>query len=182
MFNKKKLITNFNNKYLHHKKPKLILILAFLSSSFALISAYVTEFIFGFTPCILCYYQRKPFFVIIIISLIFLSLEKKLKKYSNLAIYLIFLSIISNIGLAFYHSGVEMKIFAGPTTCDAGDSLKIDNLEQLKIALLKTKAVKCDEPQFYLLNITMANWNLIYCVILLAGLTLIKIKKFDKIN
>lgn len=180
MFNKKKFITNFNYQYLQQNAAKLIIILALFSAALALLSAYIAEFVFGFAPCILCYYQRKPFFIIMIIGLIFLGFEKKLKKYSNLVIYLIFLSIISNICLAFYHSGVEIKIFAGPTTCDVGTSLNIDDLEQLKKALLKTKAVKCDEPQFYLLNLTMANWNLIYNIALLTLLMLIKIRRFKR--
>ena len=153
---------------------KNYLFLAFFTSFLALISAYISQYIFGFEPCILCYHQRKPFFIIIVISLIFL-LIKKLKNYQKIGVILCALAFLINAGIAFYHSGVEIKIFAGPDSCSSKNFDNIDDIEQLRIAMLATKAIRCDEPQFYFLNLTMANLNFIYCFGLGLGLVLLLI-------
>ena len=163
---------------------KNYLFLAFFASFVALISAYISQYIFGFEPCILCYHQRKPFFIIIIISLFFL-LIKKLKKYQKIGAIFCALAFLINAGIAFYHSGVELKIFAGPDSCSSKNFDNIDNIEQLRIAMLATKAIRCDEPQFYFLNLTMANWNFIYCfglVLFLIFLPRIKSKKLKRVS
>ena len=160
---KKIKITKFFQEKFKKDLAKNYLFLAFLASIVALISAYISQYIFGFEPCVLCYHQRKPFFVIIIISLFFL-LIKKLKKYQKIGAILCALAFLINAGIAFYHSGVELKIFAGPDSCSSSNFDNIDNIEQLRVAMLATKAIRCDEPQFYFLNLTMANWNFIYCI------------------
>ncbi|MFZ9470707.1 MAG: disulfide bond formation protein B, partial [Rickettsiales bacterium] len=43
----------------------LYLFLSAFSSFLALLLAYISEFVFNFQPCILCYYQRKPYFAIL---------------------------------------------------------------------------------------------------------------------
>jgi disulfide bond formation protein DsbB len=160
---------------------KNYLFLALFASFVALISAYISQYIFGFEPCILCYHQRKPFFIIIIISLFFL-LIKKLKNYQKIGAILCALAFLINAGIAFYHSGVEIKIFAGPDSCSSKNFDNIDDVEQLRIAMLATKAIRCDEPQFYFLNLTMANWNLIYCIGLFLFLIFLPRVKSGKLS
>ncbi|MBM3590628.1 MAG: disulfide bond formation protein B [Alphaproteobacteria bacterium] len=153
---------------IYKKNPlKILLIIAFLSSFLALFMAYISQYFFGLEPCILCYYQRKPFFVIIAIS--FLALLLKQKKYLKIATIFCALLFLTNAIIAFYHSGVELKWFDGPKTCATQNLENISDLEQLRQAILSTKAIKCDEPQFYFLKLTMANWNFLYS----AGLFLL---------
>lgn len=141
-----------------------LLIFIFLSSVFALILAYISQYAFGLKPCILCLYQRKPFFAAIIISLVFL-LVTKLRKYQKSASIIAILLIIFNIFLASYHVGVEKKIFAGPTTCSNSEVVPND-LEALKAMIEKAATIKCDQPAFVFANISMAGWNAIYCLFL----------------
>ena len=169
-------IKNFFLEKFKKDLAKNYLFLALFSSFVALIAAYISQYIFGFEPCVLCYHQRKPFFIIIAIALFFL-LIKKLKKYQKIGAILCALTFFINAGIAFYHSGVEIKIFAGPDSCSSSNFDNIDNIEQLREALFKTKAIRCDEPQFYFLNLTMANWNFIYCIFLLIILLFYKFKK-----
>jgi disulfide bond formation protein DsbB len=155
----------FENFLKNQNKYIIILKIAFLFAFFALMGAYIAEYIFDLQPCILCLYQRKPYFAIVILTLIFL-LFKKLKKYYSIAIYLIFLLFLVNFLIAFYHSGVELHLFQGPKSCVVSDNLNdIDNLEDLKNKILETRAIRCDKPEFYFLGLTMTNWNLIYCLI-----------------
>jgi disulfide bond formation protein DsbB len=174
---KKIKITKFFQEKFKKDLAKNYLFLAFLASFMALISAYISQYIFGFEPCVLCYHQRKPFFIIIIISLFFLLI----KKYQKIGAILCALAFLINAGIAFYHSGVELKIFAGPDACSSSNFDNIDNIEQLRIAMLATKAIRCDEPQFYFLNLTMTNWNFIYCVGLVLFLIFLPRNKSKKI-
>ena len=54
------------------KKGGLVILL--LASTFALVFAYVLQFVFDYQPCILCLYQRLPFFAIIALSAVGLAL------------------------------------------------------------------------------------------------------------
>lgn len=142
--------------------PKHLLILLLLASVFALAGAYISQYIFGLEPCQLCFWQRKPFFAIIFIALLFLMVPQ-LSKYQGLATKILILLLLVNAGIAFYHAGVEQKWFKGLDTCST-ILTKTDNIEELKLALEKTKAVRCDEPQFMFLGLSMAGWNVVYCL------------------
>lgn len=134
------------------------------ASFFALSLAYISQYVFGFEPCILCLYQRIPFFTIFFLSLIILFLKQK--KIYKFYILLSLLALLINILLAFYHSGVERKFFTGPSNCSSNNLNNVESLEELEKIILKTKAVRCDEPQFYFLKLSMTNWNLLYCIII----------------
>lgn len=134
----------------------------------ALTGAYISQYIFDFQPCILCLYQRKPFFAIIAVSALALVFFKS-HSQQKIALLLCAALLITNIAIAGYHSGVEQKIFQGPTSCSPANNLnQITDLEQLKSALKNTKAVKCDIPAFLFLGLSMANWNFLYCLGLLV--------------
>ena len=149
-------------KFINRQDSILILLAA--ASTLALTGAYISQYVFGYQPCILCLYQRWPFFIIIVIYIISLLLKKQIKTLTIIAL----LSVIANIIIAGYHVGVEQKIFQGLSGCSSAVDLnKIDNLAELTEAISLISAVRCDEPQFYFLGITMAGWNLIYCLILL---------------
>jgi disulfide bond formation protein DsbB len=158
--NFKKFLQNYCQKNPH----KFILIICFISSFLALITAYISEYVFDYQPCILCLHQRKPFWVIYIISslLFFVKQKNFLKILSTICI----LSFLVNIGISFYHSGVELHWFDGPKNCSANNLNDIENIDELTTKILATKAVRCDIPQFYFLSLTMTNWNLIYNIFL----------------
>jgi len=139
-----------------------ILLFFVASSALALVFAYVAEYIFNFQPCILCLFERKVFFVIIIFSLFGLIFKQK-KQWQNIVFFCCLIFFVINAGLSAYHVGVEKKIFKGPSTCSSSNLNEIQNLEELRVALIKVKAVRCDEPQFFFLTLSMAAWNFIYC-------------------
>ncbi len=147
-----------------NKKPVLILLT--LASIFGLTFAYISQYAFGHEPCILCLYQRKPFFGIIAASLLCLTFFRSAKSQKITFFFCIALLAI-NCAIAFYHIGVEQKIFAGPTTCSSDNLNEITDLATLEAALAKTKAVRCDQPTFFLLGFLMAVWNFVFCLSLI---------------
>jgi disulfide bond formation protein DsbB len=144
---------------------KHLLILLSFYSALALAGAYVSQYFFGLQPCILCLYQRVPFFLVIFISLIgvFFLHGEKIQKY---LIFTCLAVLLANAGIAGYHTGVEKKIFKGPTTCVGGDLNQAQTLEELDEMIKKSRIVKCSEPAFVFLGLSMASWNMLYCLMI----------------
>ena len=157
----------YNINYRH------LLLFLLIASISALLGAYISQYVFDLQPCILCFYQRKPFFAVIILTILAL-LFKSLANRQKLIIILAALILLINAFIALYHVGVENKIFAGPANCSAAN-YSITDIDKLKQILEKTKAVRCDKPAFTFLNISMAGWNVIYCLSLVI-ITFITLK------
>ena len=145
-------------------RSKKLLLLLLLTSISALVIAYLAQYVFDYQPCILCLYQRLPFFLIAAISL--LALFFKNKKLRSAVIFCGLIFLLINSTMASYQVGVEKKIFKGPDTCSTKSLENISDLKELRLAMLRTKAVRCDEPEFFFLNLSMASWNAIYCALL----------------
>jgi len=151
---------------LEFSERNLLIFLGF-TSFIALLGAYISQFGFNLQPCILCLYQRKPFFAIITLVILATFIFKN-KKYQKFAFYACLILLFINILIAGYHVGVEQKIFKGPTSCSSVQDLnKITKIEDLKLALKKASTIKCSKPAFVLFGISMAGWNVIYCLSLL---------------
>ncbi len=157
---------NFTSKH-------LLLLLSFYAL-FALIFAYVSQFVFDHQPCILCLYQRVPFFAVVVVTALSILFLKK-ERLKKIALFLCLAMLLINVGMASYHVGVEKKIFKGPVTCSRGLE-KITDLDELRAAIMKTKAIRCDRPSFVFLGLSMAAWNVVYCLFL-VGLTLVILPK-----
>jgi len=167
---------NSLKKYLFNQVDVCLLIIFLgLASSLALIGAYISQYIFGYQPCILCLYQRVPFFIVL--GFVALSFLSKSDKFLKIVLYLCLAVIALNFLIAFYHVGVEFKIFVGLSGCSGASNLNsFSDLESLRSALENQPAVKCDEPQFYFLGLTMAFWNMIYCLFLFILVAFIHLK------
>lgn len=147
-------------------KKHLLILLVFYSAA-ALVFAYISQFGFDYQPCILCLYQRKPFFAIIaLVSLTLLFFQSE--RSQKIAFFFCIFFLLINAGIATYHVGVERKIFKGPTICSSENLNDFEDLEDLRIALAKTKAIRCDEPSFVFLGLSMTAWNLAYCLFLIG--------------
>ena len=160
---------------------KNLLILLMSASILALSLAYIAQYFFGIEACNLCFYQRKPFLAILATTALTLTYFRS-EKSKRIALYFSTILLVINLFIALYHSGVEKKIFSLPTTCSSSENLNnATNLEELQNVLLATKAVRCDEPSFFVLNLTMANWNAIYCFILISYIAFVRIKRRGKL-
>jgi disulfide bond formation protein DsbB len=142
------------------------LIFLSLAAIIALVAAYISQYFFGLNPCPLCLYQRIPFAIIILLCLSALVFPKSQK----IILILCAMALLANCVIAFYHVGVEQKIFKGLSSCSGSELNEIDNLADLENAILNIDAVKCDKPQFIFLKLSMAAWNFLYCLALLLGL------------
>ena len=129
-----------------------LVLLATIGSVLVLGGAFVFQ-AFGFAPCKLCLWQRWPHAAAIAIGAATLATQKRLLAWLGAA------AATTTSGLGVYHSGVERKLWEGPTTCTSsaltGELDPADLLNQILAAPL----VRCDEIPWEMFGVTMANLN-----------------------
>ena len=138
----------------------------FLISFIALISAYFIEYILGHQPCILCLYERIPFFLAIIIVLINYKYNK-LEKYLILLLSIIFL--IATI-LSLYHLGIEQGFIQESLLCDIEKGANIVDKDEI-LKQLQQKSISCKDVTFKIFGLSLTNYNIIISLLLTIGLT-----------
>ena len=97
--------------------------LAMLMSGGLLVGAWTFQYGFGYPPCTMCYWQRHAHKVVLAIAVVALALKVTGKPMPKLFNSLLALAFLGSAYMAFWHMGVEYKIFEGPQTCAAGGSL-----------------------------------------------------------
>lgn len=129
-----------------------LVLLATIGSIVVLGGAFVFQAI-GFAPCKMCLWQRWPHAAAIALGGATLATKSRLLAWLGAA------AAATTSGIGFYHSGVERKLWEGPTSCTSsglsGDLSPADLVNQIMAAPL----VRCDEIPWELFGVTMANLN-----------------------
>ncbi len=130
-----------------------VIFLAGCTSLAVLIGAYSFEYIGGFFPCKLCYWQRYPHFLNVLLVLTYFLVKIRILIFIGTA------SMLTSTILAFYHVGVEQKYWLGPNSCS---NFSIDGLttDQLLDQIMSAPIVRCDEVVWEFIGISMAGWNM----------------------
>jgi len=143
------------------------------SCSIILLVVYYLEYLLDLKPCILCIYQRIPYFFAIFLAIIFLFLEDY--KFQKIFYYLYSITFLSSLLLAIYHFGIENNFWSAFTSCEINDSY-IKDKSNLKEYLLEKEFVSCSKVNFSLLGISLVGYNIIISLFLLI-LSLLKLRK-----
>lgn len=130
----------------------------FSVAAVALGAALVSQYGFNLAPCVLCIYQRYPYVILMAVAALLFFLRHS--KHRDALVYLAVLLLIIGAGIAFFHVGVEQKWWQGTRECGSG--MQADSIEALRQKILNAVIVRCDEPAFVLLGISMAGWNVLY--------------------
>jgi disulfide bond formation protein DsbB len=139
---------------------------AVLVASLALIAgAFGFEYLGGLSPCELCLAERWPYYIAIIASAGLLAFRNPAPDRVVRSFFA--LLFLGSAALAFYHVGVEQHWFAGPSAC-TGPAAAADTIEALKAQLLAQPVVRCDVPQWTLVGVSLAGWNLLASLALAA--------------
>lgn len=141
-------------------RPRNWFLVFWLASALALAGALTSQFVFDLRPCHLCLYQRWPYSIA-------LALLTPLLFYQNIlpARLVVIMGVLAALffagaAIAGYHTGVEQHWWAGPSDCSGG--ITPDTLEALKAEIMGATIVRCDEPAFVFLGLSMAAWNMLY--------------------
>lgn len=130
-----------------------------------IISAFYIDMILGFDPCILCLYQRIPYAVILLLSIIAIIFPK-LEYKSLLGISF---ALIIGAGISIYHTGIEKHWWDPTSKCIA--SVKIGENTSYQDFLLQLNSMPigdCSKPAFHILSLSLAEMNIIVNFILFA--------------
>ena len=140
---------------------KQLISIASFSSMAVILAAYYFEYIGGLFPCKLCYWQRYPHFLNILIFPLFYFFS--MRSLIFIGTGSMFVSTI----LAFYHVGVEKKYWQGPNSC-SNSSIEGLTTDQLLDQIMSSPIVRCDEIAWELIGISMAGWNALisFCLFL----------------
>lgn len=137
--------------------------LAAAGGSLSLLIAALGFQAIGYAPCELCILQRWPHVVAVLIgAAIFIT------GFRPLWALLGMIAAAVVVGLASYHTGVELGWWAGPTACTGG----IGDIAGMSPADLVNRirsapTVRCDQPAWMFLGLSMAAWNAILSAVLL---------------
>ena len=122
----------------------------------------------GIKPCDLCLEQRLAYYYALPLAALAVVAAARAPKWVLVGLLgVIALAFLANAGLAIYHSGVEWKLWQGPTACTGamdGPLKAGDLLKQLQ----NVKVVRCDEVQLRILGLSLANFNVLISAALAA--------------
>jgi disulfide bond formation protein DsbB len=144
-----------------------------MASAVVLGAALLSQYWGGLAPCELCLLQRWPWAAAIAIALVALFVRSR----PALPWIALILAIVFGISmaLAFYHVGVELHWFAGPSACTTSASGAV-TLEEMKRQILGTAPVLCDRVQWSLFGVSLAGWNLLASLVMAAVCLVVAIR------
>ena len=145
---------------------KNLLAAIFLISLIALISAYFIEYILGHQPCVLCIYERIPFFLAILIILI----NYKYNKFEQHFILVLTLIFLIATMLSLYHLGIEQGVIQESLFCDLGKGANIIDKDEI-LKQLQQKSISCKDVTFKIFGLSLTNYNIIISLLLTIGST-----------
>jgi disulfide bond formation protein DsbB len=119
-------------------------------------AAYSAQYIGGLRPCILCLYERVPWFITGALMLVTILMQFSGPARRSILLVAA-LVMLAGAGLGGYHVGVEQEIFQPPATCSA--TTTPSTLNELKALLETTMPPRCDEIPWQLFGISMAGYN-----------------------
>jgi disulfide bond formation protein DsbB len=143
---------------------KLATGLAFVLGLATILGALGSQFIGGLVPCELCLEQRLPYYW----GLPLLALILLLWNRAPLRVWFVAMLIATAIFawstyMGAFHAGVEWGFWPGPTACTGlGESFSMDALNDLQ------PVVGCDVVQFRLLGISLAGYNALISLAIVA--------------
>ena len=126
-----------------------------------LFSVYYIEYVMNIYACKLCKYQRLPFFF----NLAFLFLLIFNKDRFFYFLYVLIISVVINIGISFYHVGIERDFFKENQVCVNKENPK--NEKDLLNQLINNQKSGCKEVRFKLFKLSLSELNLIANIVFL---------------
>jgi len=139
-------------------RPRTAALLLAAASLATIAGAWTYEWL-GYLPCELCHKERIPYYAAIGLAPALAFAAGQRPQAAKWGLVLLALLFAAGALLSVYHSGVELKIFEGPSDCSGAVS-QPGNIGDFLEALNKVKVVRCDQPSLWVLGLTLANWNI----------------------
>ena len=121
----------------------------------ALGTALVAQYGFGLEPCVLCQYQRIPYWAAAGAALVALVVPQSDRVGIALVIAVVF---ACGAALALYHFGVEQKWWHAATACAAQGGLPM-SFESFRAGPLTPVAKPCDAIDWTVFGVSITAYN-----------------------
>lgn len=129
-----------------------IALFAALCSISMLLGAFAFQYIGGMAPCKLCIWQRWPHGLAFAVGVVAFFWPQRLLYLVGAAL------VLFGAVVAFYHAGVELHYWQGPTTCTS-QGISGMSADDLMNQIMNAPLVRCDEIPWSMFGISMAGWN-----------------------
>ena len=153
------------NNFLRSPTPFFATLAA--ASLATLLAIYFLQLFHNLPPCILCVYQRIPYWLTVCICAVgwFLCRTNIGNQLSKVLIGLSGAALLVGTGLAGYHVGVEYGLWQGTKECSA---LGVDatTLSELTSAILSAPLATCADVLWSFMGLSLAGWNLLWSLFL----------------
>lgn len=129
-------------------------LVASLGSALLLAGAFAFQAA-GYAPCELCILQRWPHLAAAVVGVAVLAFGWR-KALSAVGL----LAALAATAFAIFHVGVEWQWWEGPMACTGGmGDIATMSTAELMTRLSEAQVVRCDQPSFVFLGLSMAGWN-----------------------
>jgi disulfide bond formation protein DsbB len=130
-----------------------------------ILAALFTQYVLGMQPCLLCLYQRWPYYAALPIAALVVAIAPG-SRVTRAGLALLGLIFTVSAVLAAYHAGVEWGFFLGPTGCGGTPAPPAADMADFMRQLETVRVVSCTEPAFVFLGLSMAGWNAVVSALL----------------
>jgi disulfide bond formation protein DsbB len=146
--------------------PRILMIGATLIAAAAIGGAWYSELVLHFVPCMLCLWQRIPYYLAAPAAFVALT-GLGGARVGQVALLVLVAIFITSTGLGLWHAGVEWKLFPAP---DCGGRLggAAPSLDDFRRSLSTARVVLCDEAPMRVLGLSFAGWNAIASALVAA--------------
>ena len=143
--------------------PRIAAALVLGASLALLLGALAFQYLGGYPPCVLCYWQRYAHVGAALLAAGALTMPR-LAPWALAAAALV---LLAGAGIAGFHVGVEQHWWAGTAECGSAVT-GASSVEELRARLLAQPVVRCDEVAWSLFGLSMAGYNLLFSLGLAA--------------
>ncbi|MFW5678142.1 MAG: disulfide bond formation protein B [Rhodosalinus sp.] len=139
-----------------------LILIAAGGSAAMLAMAFAFQHLGGLAPCALCLWQRWPHAAAVVIGALGLALPGAALPLCGAV------AAGASGGIGGYHLGVEQGWWEGPATCSGGSEVGELSVEELTAQIMAAPVVRCDEVAWSLAGLSMAGWNAVLSLALMA--------------
>lgn len=150
------------------------------ASAGALAMAFIAENLYVLDPCILCLYQRAPFAIAILLGLLTVWTSYLFPKAAPWMLSGLGVVFLTNSVISAYHTGVERGWWKSFIEGCSVPSLEGNITDVLARIESRVDAPRCDEIPWAdpIIGLSMANYNILFCLMLAAMAGLAACKAF----
>ena len=116
--------------------------------------ALLSEYVGKLYPCEMCWWQRYPHGVAILLALAALASPLTAPRTRVLTLFAA-LAIALSGAIGAFHAGVEYGWWEGLTTCTASGATSLEDI-------MRTPVIRCDQVQWSLAGISLAGYNALF--------------------